>query len=233
MSLTTVIALVGGVIATAESVSALLAYLDSKKQRRLDDVALVLQAQQEATHLDVVALLSKDAADLAKSEREYLRGILERCEVLIIGLERERGGKHLGEAKGRADEALERLRTKVAEAPVTEPASVESAGAERRLVDLATAAGLSQRPPTTAYTPFGKGSSGKHLLLLTPREKYLLARFRIPDGGASSAELLDAGFDVSGYSKDGFYSLRLTDDDLGDAARHQALEDLLVAAARG
>lgn len=233
MSLTAVIALVGGAIAIAESVSTLLAYLESRKQRRLDDVAFVLQAQQEATNLKVVELLSKDAADLAKSEREYLRGILERCEALISGLVHERDGVHLTQSMDRTNEALDRLRTKVAEAPVTEPVSVESAGVEQGVAALAIGAGLSERPATTAYTPFGMGGSGKHILLLTPREKYLLARFRIVDGGASSSRLRDAGFDVSGYSRDGFYSLRLTDADLRDVARRKKLEDLLAEAAAG
>lgn len=231
MSLTAVIAVVGGAIAIAESISTLLAYFDSKKQRRLDDVALVLEAQKEATHRDVVNLLSKDVADLNPSDREYLRGILERCEALVGGLLHERDGRHLQQSRERTHEALERLRTKVAEAPVTEAVSLESAGVEQKLSALAVEAGLRERASTTAYTPFGRETSGKHLFLLTPRGKYVLARIRIEDSAASQDRLLAAGFEVTGYSKDGFYSLKVTDADLGDGTRLATLRDLLRQAA--
>ena len=75
---------------------------------------------------------------------------------------------------------------------------------------------LSEKKATTAYVPFGLKDSSRPLLLLTPRSLHVNARFRVPQSTDVD------GLDVTNYSKDGFYSIRVSQTDLderGEARR--------------
>lgn len=239
MSLTAVIAVVGTAIALGELISAYLGYLDTRRQRRLDDVTKVLDAQKEATEEGVVAIASKARDEpLSDADRRYLIGIIERCQAMTGAIssqpkwKRNWGNKHLSVPMQRATEALDRLELALsfAEANKAPVVGAEGLSVQARLTELATQSGYTQRQETTAYIPFVKEPGKNNLLMLTPSKSHVLTRIRLHDDAASKPRLEKLGFTVGNYSKDGFLALKITEADLNDPTRAAELRNLLAHA---
>lgn len=253
MELTTVVGAVGGIIAAASSISAVAALFDTRQRARLADAQLALEVQKAATESEVIALLLR-AADRAKhrsaagfepTEQARLESVYNRGDALLDLLENERGGRglrawirgagSLGAVIAVAREANETLGKELVDRGMGDnlsgsrdrptvdgestPQDAPAATVFAQLAAMAVRHDLSRRTDTTAYVPFSKGEGQKHLILLTQRSSYVNARFRVPE----STDL--EGFDVTNYSKDGFYSIRLSNTDL--AERGKALEELM------
>jgi hypothetical protein len=257
VELTAVVGTVGGIIAAASSISAVAALFDTRQRARLADAQLALEVQRAATEREVIEMLLR-AADWAKhrtdaplepAEQVRLESVYSRGKALLDLLENERGGRgpkawmrgagSLAAVIAVAREANEALQKelvdrgmlgdpaesdgRVAGVSAITPASTPTHALFDQLAALAVRHGLSEKKATSAYVPFGPKDSKKHLVLLTPRSLHVNARFRVPE----STEV--DGFDVTNYSNDGFYSIRLTQADLDE--RSDAVEALVRQAA--
>ena len=258
MELTTVVGTVGGIIAAASSISAVAALFDTRQRARLADAQLALEVQRAATEREVIEMLlraadwasHRSAAPLEPAEQVRLESVYNRGKALLDLLESERGGRglktwirgagSLGAVIAVAREANETLQKELVdrgmlgelaepEGRTTEDAADAHASAPTqtlfdRLAELAVRHGLSEKKATTAYVPFGLKDSSRPLLLLTPRSLHVNARFRVPQSTDVD------GLDVTNYSKDGFYSIRVSQTDLEE--RGEALDQLVRLAAQ-
>lgn len=243
MDLTTVVGVVGGVIAAASSVSAIVSVRDAKQRARLEDAQLALEVQRAATEKEVLELLLRARGGLlepteeVRLQRQYARGTAlldvlegERRKWLTRLLERGSLDQVIQVARD-ANEGLRKdlnaagiLADDVTEVGVDE--GVDATDILEFVTNVATDNGLQPGSETSAYLPFRTAGSPRHQLLLTPRPTYLHARFRVPE------ETDVSQFDARNYSKDGFRSIRLTADDVTERAAQLKTLVKLAAEAR-
>lgn len=236
MDLTTVVGVVGGVIAAASSVSAIVSVRDAKQRARLEDAQLALEVQRAATEKEVLELLTRARGGLlepteeVRLQRQYARGAAlldvlesERRKWLTRLLERGSLDRVIQVAR----DANDGLRKDLNAAGILAESGVEdgvgATGVLEVVTRMAKDSGLEPGSETSAYLPFRTTGSPRHQLLLTARPTYLHARFRVPE------ETDVSQFDARNYSKDGFRSIRLTAADV--TKRAEPLEALVRLAA--
>lgn len=224
MDLTTVVGVVGGVIAAASSVSAIVSVRDAKQRARLEDAQLALEVQRAATEKEVLELLNRardgllEPTEEVRLQRQYARGaalldVLESEQGKWLTRLLERGS--LDRVIQVARDANDGLRKDLNAAGILAEPVEDGVGATDVLdfvTRMAVDSGLEPGSENSAYLPFRTAGSPRHQLLLTPRSTYLHARFRVPE------ETDVSQFDARSYSKDGFRSIRLTADDVTERA---------------